>query len=85
MLGMVGEARVIASVVACRFGMRIVGLPGRMCVGLLLRLRGGLSGGGVCGWVLRRMTSLGMIVCGMRRGIDAGLSVELHCAAKALW
>jgi len=82
--GMAGEGRVIASAVVCRFGMRTVGLLGRMFVALLLRLREGLSGGGECGWVLRRMPSLGMIVCGRRRGIDAALSVGLHCAARAL-
>jgi hypothetical protein len=56
-----------------------------MCAALLLRWRGASSGGGECGWALRRMPSWATTVCGRRRGIDAARSVGLHCAATALW
>ena len=81
---MAGEVRVIVSVVAYRSGMRTAGLRDRMCVALLLRSRGGSSGGVVCEWVLHPTPSWEMIVYGMKRGTDAGLSAGLHCAAKAL-
>jgi hypothetical protein len=82
---MVGEARVSASAVVCRFVVRTVGSLGRKCAALLWHLRGGLSGGVACGWASLPKPSSGMTVRDRRRGIDAGQSVGLHCAAKALW